>query len=312
MSTLLFTSPLFQQHETGTHPENARRLRAIERKLEEADHDGKWERGEPVTAEPRWLQAVHEAGYLQRVEKMATAGGERLDADTIVSPLSWQTATLAAGTACHAVQQVCFGAATRALCLLRPPGHHALRSRGMGFCLINNIAVAAQYARQHCQLKNVLIVDWDVHHGNGTQDLFYGDGQVHFYSIHRSPFYPGTGDADETGTGAGLGATLNVPIHFGTARKDFFEKFEQGLEASLKRSRPELILISAGFDAHRLDPIGSLGLETEDFGRLTDLVVAAAQSECSGRIVSLLEGGYHLTALADSVMLHLQRLSASE
>ena len=178
----------------------------------------------------------------------------------------------------------------------------------MGFCLFGNVAVAAAHARTAHQLNRVLIVDWDVHHGNGTQDIFYHDGNVHFLSLHRWPFWPGTGAADETGADNGLGATLNVPLRFGISRREYRQAFASALEAIAASCRPELILLSAGFDAHAADPIGSLGLESEDFADLTRDVCEAAGQYCSGRIVSLLEGGYHLRHLAESVAVHLSTL----
>lgn len=304
----VFSDPLFLQHETGRHPENAGRLRAVHQRLESLRGELSFREGSPKAATDDQLQAVHSPEYLDQLQTLHRRGGGQLDPDTLMSENSLKVARHAAGTACEAVRAVVAGETRRALCLVRPPGHHALATRAMGFCLMNNVAVAAQSARQEHGLDRVLIVDWDVHHGNGTQDLFYDVGQVVFFSIHRYPFYPGTGAREETGTGAGLGATFNIPVEFGTSRDDFFALFEEGLTASVKVARPELILISAGFDAHRLDPIGSLGLETEDFGRLTRLVCEAAEAECQGRIVSLLEGGYHPQALADSVAQHLQLL----
>jgi acetoin utilization deacetylase AcuC-like enzyme len=179
----------------------------------------------------------------------------------------------------------------------------------MGFCLFNNVAVAAAHARVKHGLDRVLIVDWDVHHGNGTQDIFYGDGQVVFFSSHRYPFYPGSGAASETGTGNGLGAIFNLPCEFGITRKDFKSAFEAQLSRAVKRAKPQLILISAGFDAHREDPIGSLGLESEDFVELTGMICRIADSECDGRIVSLLEGGYNVQRLAECVELHAAALA---
>jgi acetoin utilization deacetylase AcuC-like enzyme len=178
----------------------------------------------------------------------------------------------------------------------------------MGFCLFNNAAVAAAHAREGHGVDRVLIVDWDVHHGNGTQDIFYFDGQVSFLSAHRYPFYPGTGAADETGSGPGLGATVNLPLRFGISRRDYRGVFARALEELADRCRPQLVLISAGFDAHALDPIGSLGLESEDFGDLTRLLLNVAKQHAGGRVVSLLEGGYNLDALAESVACHLTTL----
>jgi acetoin utilization deacetylase AcuC-like enzyme len=179
----------------------------------------------------------------------------------------------------------------------------------MGFCLLNNVAIAAAHARAAHRLDLVLIVDWDVHHGNGTQDIFYADGQVSFFSAHRFPFYPGTGDTDETGTGAGLGAIFNLPVEFGTSRDDYKKAFAAMLEDAARRSRPQLILLSAGFDAHREDPVGNLGLESEDFADLTRMITAVADQHCGGKIVSLLEGGYNVERLAESVELHAVALA---
>jgi acetoin utilization deacetylase AcuC-like enzyme len=224
---------------------------------------------------------------------------------------SSDVARKAAGTAIDAVEQVVAGQYRRALCLIRPPGHHALAAAPMGFCLFNNVAVAARHAVEHLGLARVLIVDWDVHHGNGTQGVFYADGRVHFFSAHRAPFYPGTGAVEETGTGRGLGAIFNLPLRFGIARREFIERFRTALERAAARAKPELILISAGFDAHRADPIGSLGLEAEDFTTLTGLVAGCANEFCGGKIVSLLEGGYHLHALGESVQAHAEELLAT-
>jgi acetoin utilization deacetylase AcuC-like enzyme len=215
---------------------------------------------------------------------------------------------LAAGAACDAVDRVLSGEDRTALCIVRPPGHHALPERAMGFCLFNSIAIAARCAVDKHNLDRVLIVDWDVHHGNGTQDIFYADGRVGFFSIHRWPFYPGTGASDETGTGTGLGMTRNVPVPFGTSRDAYRDAFRDGLEEIAARIKPQLVLVSAGFDAHREDPIGSLGLEVEDFGVLTKDVLDVASVHSGGRVVSLLEGGYNVERLAESVALHLEGL----
>ncbi len=305
---LIFTDPLFQMHDTGSHPENAARLKAIDAKLL-AESALKTCRTGLITPAPREaLLAVHHHEMLEKTEKLAAAGGGSLDPDTRVSRKSYDVAVAAAGAVCNAVEQVVRGEDHRALCLVRPPGHHALPHKAMGFCLMNNVAIAARHAQKVCGVGRILIVDWDVHHGNGTQDIFYADPSVGFYSIHRHPFYPGTGDWDETGTGAGLGTTWNVPVSVSTTREKYHQRFQQTLDDAVKTMRPELILISAGFDAHRLDPIGSLGLETEDFQTLTERVVEAANAECQGKIVSVLEGGYHPDALAESVLIHLRTL----
>ena len=179
-----------------------------------------------------------------------------------------------------------------AFCLVRPPGHHALSDAAMGFCLFNNIAIAARVAIDELGLDRVLIIDWDVHHGNGTQEMFWEDGQVGFFSIHRWPFFPGTGQASETGSGRGLGATVNLPVEFGTSRREYIESFENSLSHFANKIKPQLVMISAGFDAHRDDPVGSLGLETEDFPKLTQIALQVAHEYAGGRLVSVLEGGY--------------------
>lgn len=307
---LLYTDPCFLNHETGQHPECPARLRSISARLKKTDLPEKFEAGRIRDATPEQLMRVHSAQHVKRVRLFAEGGGGRIESDTTVSRQSYDVALKAAGTACEAVDQVLGGKHAQACCLVRPPGHHALPSDPMGFCLFNNVAVAAQHAIEKHRLNRVLVVDWDVHHGNGTQDIFYEDEQVSFFSAHRSPFYPGTGEASETGSGKGLGTIFNLPLEFGLARKDYFKAFEAVLNDAVSRSRPELILISAGFDAHRLDPIGSLGLESEDFGELTKLVLAAAAGYCQGRCVSLLEGGYNVDALAESVEQHLTVLAS--
>ena len=290
--TLLYYDPLFLQHETGKHPENADRIITAARRLNLlAMHFGcarpSWE---PLAAEE--LACIHDPLYIESVRTAAEQGGGMLDPDTVVSTRSYDVARSAAGAACNAVDNVLTSKAQRAFCLVRPPGHHATQNRAMGFCLFNNVALAARRSIQQHGLEHVLIVDWDVHHGNGTQEIFWEDPRVGYFSIHRHPFYPGTGMADETGAGAGLGTKLNVPIEFGTSRTDYLQKFHQGLETLAARIRPQLILISAGFDAHRLDPIGSLGLESEDFVPMTQAVLEIAEAHANGRIVSMLEGGY--------------------
>ena len=307
--TWLFRDTYFREHETGKHPETPLRLACIDRHLKRTDlvehcRTTSWE-----DASVDSIARVHDAGYIETVREFAANGGGHLDADTIVSQASYHVAVRAAGAACAAVDRVIeTDGRDNALCLVRPPGHHAVRDRAMGFCLFNNIAVAARHAIDHHQLDRVLIVDWDVHHGNGTQDLFYESEQVGFFSIHRYPFYPGSGSQQETGAGPGLGATLNAPIAFGVSQADYRARFEESLNQIAARLRPQLILLSAGFDAHKDDPIGSLGLETEDFGALSDCVQQTADEHCEGKLVSLLEGGYNLDVLPRCVELHLGRL----
>jgi acetoin utilization deacetylase AcuC-like enzyme len=310
--TLLYTDPRFLDHDTRRgHPERPERLHQITAHLEATGLAQRctlptWS---PATHEQ--LERVHEPGHILAMANLAARGGGRPEPDTVVSPASYDVALLAAGAATDAVARVIRGEDRTAVCLVRPPGHHALPERPMGFCLFNNIAVAARAAIAEHGLDRVLIVDWDVHHGNGTQDMFYADGQIGFFSSHRWPFYPGTGAADETGTGDGLGATRNLPIEFGTPRTQIRDRFRRELEDLAAKLRPQLVLVSAGFDTHREDPIGSLGLEVEDFVALTECVCNVADVHAAGRIVSLLEGGYNPQRLAECVEAHLGGLLAS-
>lgn len=307
--TLLYTDARYLLHETGQHPEKPDRLRSILKKLAEEKLDARCVRPEckPVTMEQ--LERCHGRDYVASVQKtIADKKFGYVEQDTIVSAGSYDAALLACGAACDAVGRVLKGEDKSALCLVRPPGHHALKNAPMGFCLFNSIAVAARSAIVDHRLDRVLVVDWDVHHGNGTQDEFYADEQIGFLSSHRYPFYPGSGAADETGTGKGLGTTVNVPVTFGTPRNKFLELFTAGLEKIAARMKPQLVLVSAGFDCHKDDPVGSLGLETEDFIELTKIVATTADEHAGGKMVCVLEGGYNLSALADSVAVHLQTL----
>jgi acetoin utilization deacetylase AcuC-like enzyme len=308
--TLLFRDPLFLQHDTGRHPENANRLRAILARLERAALLNRCAPGayEPLSEEA--VARVHHPDMVRRARAVAGQGGGHLDADTVVSPDSYRVALAAAGACAAAVDAVLRGADTTALCLVRPPGHHATPDRSMGFCLFNNVALVARRARDAHGLTRLLVVDWDVHHGNGTQDIFYDDPEVFFYSIHRygHGFYPGTGARGETGHGRGLGYTFNEPVRYGTSAREYHGRFLAGLQKAADKIRPELVLLSAGFDAHAADPIGSLGLGAEDFAVLTRAVLEVAGVHSGGRLVSCLEGGYNLDALAESVQAHLEQL----
>ncbi len=307
---LLYTDPLFLRHETGHHVEVPARLRSITDRLISTGLDQRCLPGTYEPVSPDIALRVHEPTVVVRAKQVAEAGGGMLDADTVVSPESYRVALAAAGACCAAIDAVLTGPECRALCLVRPPGHHATPQQSMGFCLFNNIALAAEQARRSHGLARILIIDWDVHHGNGTQDIFFADPGIFFFSIHRygMGFYPGSGASDETGTGKGLGATLNAPVRFGTSRRDYHAIFANALEKAADAIKPELVLLSAGFDAHRRDPIGSLGLETEDFTDLTRLVLDVARTHAQGRVVICLEGGYHLEALAESVEVHLREL----
>ncbi len=311
--TILFFDPLFQRHETGQHPERPARLAVIQNRLENAGLVAQCKRGiyEPVT--PDFVSEIHAPAVVAEARKLAEAGGGWLEADTLICPASYHVALAAAGACCAGVDQVLRGADRTAVCLVRPPGHHATPTKSMGFCLFNNIALAAHHARKTFGLSRILIVDWDVHHGNGTQDIFWTDPAIDFLSIHRfgHGFYPGSGNDDETGSGPGLGHTLNVPVRFGTARHDYRALYRNAIEKAADKIKPELVLLSAGFDAHVRDPIGSLGLEAEDFADMTRMLLDVADTHSQGRLVSCLEGGYNLEALAESVQAHLEELLAS-
>ncbi len=306
--TLLYRDARFLDHQTGEHPERAVRLQAVESHL---GRTGLAARCRQPTAKPcdrTCLARVHEPDYIEEMRAFARAGGGNLDADTVCGPSSFDVAALAAGTVIDAVRSVLGGEDSSALCLVRPPGHHALSGQAMGFCLFNNVAVGASAAIEEFGLDRVLIVDFDVHHGNGTQAIFWENPQVGFLSIHRWPFYPGTGSADERGGGDGLGSTVNLPIEEGTPRDEYLETFTTRLQSFADYIRPQLVLVSAGFDAHRTDPLGNLGLEAEDYAIITDRILEIAAAHAGGRVVSVLEGGYNPPALARCVAEHLGRL----
>lgn len=312
--THLVYDHLFLSHETGNHPECPDRLRMIETRLTERGLFDRCRRLAFTTISESAILRLHSVRQLKLAKDIAKAGGGQLDPDTLVSPRTYDVALHAAGACLAVVDSVMSGKSKTALSLVRPPGHHATPDRAMGFCLFNNVALAADHARQKHGVNRILIIDWDVHHGNGTQDIFYADPNVTFVSIHRygSGFYPGTGSADETGRGPGIGANINVPLKASTTPDEFHDRFVKAIESAADKCKPELVLVSAGFDAHRLDPVGGLNLEVEDFIKTTEAVLEIAATHAKGRIVSCLEGGYHLKATADSVAAHLETLLAAE
>ena len=306
--TLIYRDARFLLHNTGSHPECPQRLMAIHSRLERSGLFQRCSEQDGVLAGDDDILRVHSERHLNHIREFSKAGGGRIEVDTVMSPESADAAILAAGAAVDAVSKVIKGVDSTALCLVRPPGHHAVPDGPMGFCLFGNAAIAARTAVQRLGLDRVLVVDWDVHHGNGTQDVFYEDEQVGYFSAHRFPFYPGTGRKSENGSGPGLGTTFNLPLQFGISRLDYLSAFENLLTRAADSVKPDLIIISAGFDAHAEDPVGSLGLETEDFQKLTELVMQAAKTHCDGRLVSILEGGYNVDRLADCVEVHLETL----
>lgn len=306
--TLLFTDPLFQRHLTGLHPETPKRLAAILADPVFSRLAADCAKGSfaPLPAEE--VAMVHSPQVAERAKKLCAQGGGRLEVDTVCSPESYDVALNAAGAACAAVDAVMKGEENNAFCLIRPPGHHATPTESMGFCLFNNIALAAEHAKRRYGLSRILIVDWDVHHGNGTQDIFWADSSVFFLSTHRFPFYPGSGRKSETGTGPGLGFTLNIPLKHGISKADYHAAFNAAVSDAADKIRPELVLVSAGFDAHKEDPVGSLSLEAEDFAAFTNEVMSVAKTHAKGRLVSLLEGGYSLRFLPECAAAHLGAL----
>jgi len=303
--TLIYYDPFFMQHETGAHPERADRIAGVMEKFEDEGLLGQCSRPTWKPVSRSRLTLIHSPRYIDEVWAVAKSGGGDLDHDTICSPSSYDVALLAAGAVSDAVERVVRGEDRRALCLIRPPGHHALRERAMGFCIFNNVAIAAAVAVWELGLERVLIVDWDIHHGNGTQAAFWEDPRVGFLSIHRYPFYPGTGTEDEIGEGPGKGFTKNIPVEFGISRVEYREVLAEALEQFAAFVKPQLVLLSAGFDTHRLDPIGNLGLETEDFEPLTAMVLDVADAYADGRCVSVLEGGYNRLVMPDCLAVHL-------
>jgi acetoin utilization deacetylase AcuC-like enzyme len=312
MTTAIVHHPVFREHDTGPgHPENPSRYTVVMDALR-GDTD-LWSRLREVEAReaPRGdIQAAHSPQLYKLIEKVVSEGIGFLDGDTIVSMRSLDAAKRAAGAPCQAIDLIMAGEVKNAFVPVRPPGHHATEERAMGFCLFNNVAVAARYAQQkHPEIEKVAIIDWDVHHGNGTQGIFYDDPTVFFFSMHQYPWYPGTGSRGETGHGRGLGTTLNVPVKANTAALEQKRSFESAIEEISTKIKPDLIFISAGFDAHLDDPLGQLKLEDRDFVSMTATVKQWADEVCEGRIVSCLEGGYNLGTLGETVVQHLHELS---
>lgn len=309
MTTVFFTHPACLEHDTGQgHPERPQRLEAVLLALDEPEF-GKLERREAPQAEISHIARVHDKSYASDLlARVPQRGWVALDGDTLMSPGSGEAALRAAGAMIAAVDLVMKNGAANAFCGVRPPGHHAESDMAMGFCLFNNVAIGAAHACAVHGLKRVAIIDFDVHHGNGTQHMFEHDAQVFYASTHQMPLYPGTGARSEKG----VGNICNAPLPPFAGGDEFRDAYEEIVLPALDRFRPELIMISAGFDAHRADPLASLELEAEDFGWVTERLTEMARVHCGGRLVSTLEGGYDLEALAESSAAHVAALLAAK
>ncbi len=299
----------YLKHDTKSHPENSGRLKAIQDKIESSKIYSHLHFPEPRRATDDELAANHDMGHIDDVRNSCRSGVQNLDGDTVICSDSWDAATLSAGAGLTAIDQIITGQLDNAFTAVRPPGHHAEKDRAMGFCLFNNVAIAARYAIKKHKLNRVCIFDWDVHHGNGTQHSFYSNPSVHYSSIHQYPFYPGTGDKDETGTGDGLGTTLNFPLNAFAGDSIYIDIVENKLIPAIQAFKPELIIISAGFDAHEDDPLAQMRVSSDCYGQMTAMILKVAEEICGGRLLSMLEGGYDYKALADSVFKHIKVLA---
>lgn len=310
LHTGLVADPICKVHVTGWgHPESPSRYDAAYRALCTQGLIDLLEKIPCREALDRELELCHTADYIDLVQREVASGASTLSTgDAEICPHSLQAARYSVGGVLNAVDAIYAGRVKNAFCLVRPPGHHATPDRGMGFCLFNNAALAARYAQVEHDAKRVVIIDWDVHHGNGTQDIFYDEGSVFYFSVHQAPFYPGTGARHERGVGPGTGATLNVPLPAGSGRAEIFAAFTDELAPAMERFRPDFVVLSAGFDSRVDDPLGSFLLTDDDFADLTDWATALARTHAQGRLLSVLEGGYNLSGLASAVATHVRRL----
>ncbi len=309
MTTLLITHPAFVNHDTGPyHPERPDRMRAIDKVLAHDIYKDLVRREAPLRDDAEtYIALAHTKEHLEHIRHFAAGrgqGSEHIDPDTVVSPGTWEASQRAVGAGLEAVDAVMTGEAANVFCQVRPPGHHAESHRAMGFCLFNNAAIAAHYTRAKHGATRVAVVDFDVHHGNGTQEIFWADKNLFYGSTHQMPLFPGTGAVSETG----VGNIFNAPLREGDGRDVFEQAFRERILTPLNNFSPDFLIISAGFDAHEDDPLGGLRLVEADFMWATEQIAGIARRHAKGRIVSMLEGGYNLTALARSVAVHVKTL----
>jgi len=293
--------PVYLKHDTGQHVENARRLEAIISYLEQTGLKQQLSPIEPRVATTEEISLVHRKQHIEHIGEVAQRGGGWLDADTVMSTDSYDAALYAAGGLIKATEAVMDGEVGSAFALVRPPGHHATVTHAMGFCLFNNVAIAAKYALNKYGLQRIAIIDFDVHHGNGTQGAFYDDPRVLYISTHQSPFYPGTGSVREIGSGDAKGTTVNIPLPAGCGDGEYSEVFEQIIAPIVERFGPQLILVSAGYDSHWADQLALMQVSVAGFAGMVKIIKDLADKLCGGRLVFTLEGGYHLRALSFSV-----------
>jgi len=300
----------YLEHYTGEgHPERPERLDAIIKYLKDTDIYSKLKHIEPSPAEIEWIATNHTLEYIKYADDACKQGRRYLHySDTGISSSSYEAAVLAVGGVLEAIDAVMNKEVDNAFCAVRPPGHHALKNRATGFCLFNNVAIGARYLQKKYNLSKILIVDWDVHHGNGTQDAFYEESSVMYFSTHQFPFYPGTGSEEEKGSGEGVGYTVNAPLPAGCGDAEYIEVFNKKLKPEALKFKPEFIIISAGFDPYKGDPLGGMNVTAKGFAELTRIVKQIAEKLCDGKIVSVLEGGYSLKGLSESVNAHISVL----
>lgn len=313
MQTAFIYDPIFLKHDTGLgHPESSQRLSTAYNVLSEQSWFSSLQCLETARADLSWINAVHDERYVERVKQACDLEQRKIDSpDVSICKASYDVALNAVGSVLAIADEVVANKVDNGFAMVRPPGHHAEVDVAMGFCLFNSIAITARYLQQKYGLERIVILDWDVHHGNGTQHIFEQDSSVFYISLHQFPHYPGTGALAETGIGAGQGTTLNCPMSAGLGDPHYVQAFKEIILPKMKNFAPDAVLISAGFDAHKADPLGEINLETQSYVWMTQMMMELADQCCEGRLISVLEGGYDLSALAESVTQHVKTLSQS-